>query len=400
MNRPTPFIVTLDGPAGVGKSTLAKRLAAALDVAYLDTGAMFRTLALHLARSGWQPGDTSDAACAVEDPALRNLLGECVFALRGTGAGTELLCNGEPVGDAIRSEEAGMMAARIAVLPQVRDCLKAAQRSLGAEFSLVAEGRDMGTTVFPSASRKVFLEAEPEIRAKRRWLQLQEMGNPCDLAELTEQIRQRDDQDRNRAIAPLCPADDATIIDTSRLDIDEVFAAIFRVVGMEERDLPPVRALRRKDRAISREESLGLLARCEYGTLSTMDKDGWPYAVPLSYVLMEDAIYFHCAFSGHKLDNIARNSRVCFTVVGATQPVYINDYSTYYECAIVRGHALQVVDEHERERALWMLAEKYLPEHMDKFEENMRHSAKRTAVYKITLDQVSGKAKRARAKTM
>ena len=91
MNRPSPFIVTLDGPAGVGKSTLAKRLAAALGVAYLDTGAMFRTLALHLAKNGYQPGEAAGGACAADDPKLRNLLGGCAFSLRGTGASTELL---------------------------------------------------------------------------------------------------------------------------------------------------------------------------------------------------------------------------------------------------------------------------------------------------------------------
>ncbi len=396
MNRPSPFIVTLDGPAGVGKSTLAKRLAAALGVAYLDTGAMFRTLALHLAKNGYQPGEAAGGACAADDPKLRNLLGGCAFSLRGTGASTELLCNGSPVGDDIRSEEAGMMAAKIAVLPQVRDCLKAAQQELGAAFSLVAEGRDMGTAVFPAAACKIFLEADPEIRATRRCLQLREMGASCDLAELTEQIRQRDEQDRNRAIAPLRPAEDAAIIDTSRLSIDEVFTAILQAAGLEERSLPHSRPTRRKDRVISREDSLEVLARCEYGVLAITDKDGWPYAVPLSYALMGDAVYFHCALTGHKLDIIAGNNRACFTVVGETQPVYSNDYGSYYESVMVRGHAVRVEDEDERSRSLRLLVEKYLPEDADKFEDNMRRFASHTAVYKVTLEQVTGKARRAK----
>ena len=395
MNAASPFIVTIDGPAGVGKSTLAKRLAAALGIAYLDTGAMFRTLALYLSKNGYQPGQAAGQGSAA-DTRLDTLLPGCVFSLRGAGAETELLCNGTVVGDEIRSEEAGMMAAEIAGIESVRDCLKAAQQSMGSTHSLVAEGRDMGTVVFPSAPCKIFLEAEPQIRARRRCLQLKDMGKPCDLAELTEQIRQRDEQDRNRAIAPLRPAEDAEIIDTSQLDIEAVFTAILQAVNGTGHGSPPVHAVRRKDRVIPHEQCLALLARCEYGVLAVTGRDGWPYAVPLSYVFMDNAIYFHCAFSGHKLDNIAWDNRACFTVVGATQPVYVNDYSTYYESVIVRGRAVQVTGEQERRRSLRLLAEKYLPEYIDKFEENMQHSEKRTAVYKITVEQVTGKAKRAK----
>ena len=328
MKTASPFIVTIDGPAGVGKSTLAKRLAAALGIAYLDTGAMFRTLALHLSENGCQVGKTAEEKSFASGPALDKLLSGCVFALRGAGVETELLCNGVVVGDEIRSEEAGIMAAKIAGLQQVRNHLKAAQQNMGSTHSLVAEGRDMGTVVFPSAPCKIFLEAEPEIRAKRRCLQLKEMGQPCDLAGLTEQICLRDEQDRNRAIAPLRPAGDAIIVDTSNLDVDAVFAAIMRAVDGTGHGSPPAHAVRRKDRTLSHEESLELLARCEYGMLATADKDGWPYAVPLSYVLMDNALYFHCAFTGHKLDNIAWDNRVCFTAVGATQSEYANDFST------------------------------------------------------------------------
>ena len=395
MNRTSPLIVTIDGPAGVGKSTLAKRLAASLGVAYLDTGAMFRTLALYLDSKGWRAQAPAGGGPAADDPRLPELLAGCVFTLRGAGGETELLCNGSPMGDAIRSEKAGMMAANIAVLPQVRESLKAAQQSLGAAFSLVAEGRDMGTAVFPGAARKIFLEAEPVIRARRRCLQLKEMGQTCDLAEQTEQIRQRDEQDRSRAIAPLRPAEDAVIIDTSRLNIDEVFAAILRAVCAE--GAPIGRAVRRKDRVISYEESLEVLAKCEYGLLATTGEDGWPYAMPLSYALMDGALYFHCALTGHKIDCIARDSRVCFTVVGETQPVYIDDYATYYESVVVRGHALLVTDEKERVRGLKALVDKYLPEYANKFGENVKSFGDSTAVYKITLEQVTGKAKRAKA---
>lgn len=395
MNKSACFIVTIDGPAGVGKSTLAKRLAASLGVAYLDTGAMFRTLALYLDGKGWRPQKPAGSGPAAGDSRLAELLADCVFTLRGAGEKTELLCNGLPMGDAIRTEEAGMMAADIAVLPQVRDSLKAAQQSLGRTFSLVAEGRDMGTAVFPGAARKIFLEADPEIRAGRRCLQLQEMGRACDLAELTEQIRRRDEQDKSRAVAPLRPAGDAVIIDTSRLTIDEVFAAILR--AMDGQSPPSDRPVRRKDRVMPYEESLKVLAGCEYGLLATVDEDGWPYAVPLSYALMDDALYFHCALTGHKLDNIVADSRVCFTVVGETRPVYAGDYSTYYESVVVRGRALPVTDEDERLRGLKTLVEKYLSDHMDKFDENMKRFDSRTKVYKITLERVTGKARRAGA---
>jgi len=216
------FIVTLDGPAGVGKSTLARRVAEALGVAFLDTGAMFRTIALHVAKS-----PNKELA---EGPQLQALLEQCLFSLQGVGDQTRLLCNNKAVGDEIRSEEAGMMAAKIAQTPQVREFLKQAQQRLGKDFSLVAEGRDMGTVVFLEAVCKIFLDAAPEIRAMRRYKQLQDMGEAADLALLTEQIRLRDDEDRNRAIAPLRPANDAHIIDTSHMDMDQVFARIMQVV--------------------------------------------------------------------------------------------------------------------------------------------------------------------------
>jgi cytidylate kinase len=383
---PPSFIVTLDGPAGVGKSTLAKRLAQALGIVYLDTGAMFRSLALFLHDAGWRPGAMAD-----DDASLADLLEGCVFSLRGEGADAELLRNGKPVDEAIRDEKAGMMAADIAVLPQVRDFLKKAQQRLGSALSLVAEGRDMGTAIFPSASCKIFLEADADIRAERRCRQLQEMGKPCDLAELAEHIRRRDQQDRNRPVAPLVPAADAVIIDTSRMGIEEVFNAMLRIVATK---LPPAPAMRRKDRALSRKESLALLAKGEYGMLATTGADGWPYAVPLSYVLMDGAVYFHCAFSGHKISNLALDNRVCFTVAGATRPMFSMGFTTCYESVVIRGRAFAVSDKEEKNRSLRMLAEKYLPEHMDKFEESVNRSAGRTAVYKITLEQVSGKARR------
>jgi len=216
-----PRIVTLDGPAGVGKTTLARRVAEALGLAYLDTGAMYRATALALG-----PG-----ARELPEAGLRTRLEGLAFGLSGSGAASVLHLDGRPVGDEIRTEQVAMMASDVATLPVVREFLKAAQRAVGRTTALVAEGRDMGTVVFPEAAHKIFLDAAPEVRARRRCEQLRAMGAPADLAAITEQLRARDHQDRNRAVAPLRPAPDAVVIDTGTLDIDGVFAAIMAALG-------------------------------------------------------------------------------------------------------------------------------------------------------------------------
>lgn len=215
-------IVTLDGPAGVGKTTLAKRTAEALGVAYLDTGAMYRATALAL---GEGAHELPEAELAARLSGLR-------FSLSGSGAQSVLSLDGRPIGDEIRTEEVAMLASRIATLPVVRAFLKEAQRAVGASTSLVAEGRDMGTVVFPEAGCKIFLDAAPRIRALRRARQLEEMGLEADVEAIAEQIRARDHQDRTRAVAPLVPAEDAHVIDTGPLTIDGVFEAIMAVSGV------------------------------------------------------------------------------------------------------------------------------------------------------------------------
>lgn len=389
------FIITIDGPAGVGKSTLARRIAGELGIAYLDTGAMFRTIALHLAKSY---GSANSLESTPEGPELQTLLKACVFSLQGSGEQTRLLCNGRAVGDEIRSEEAGMMAARIAQIPQVREFLKQAQQRLGQTFSLVAEGRDMGTVIFPTALCKIFLDASPEIRAERRFKQLLEMGEPAELASLTNQIRERDHEDRNRPIAPLRPAEDALIIDTSLLDIESVFEKMRGAVACARQDSPPVTPIRRKDRALNHEESMALIEEGEYGVLALAEsgESPWPYAVPLSYALMDGAVYFHSATEGKKIRILSQNSKACFTVIGPTKALYDHGFTTYYKCAMIFGRVLLVDDAEEKRRALFRLAEKYLPEHMDKAESDINKSFSRTAVYKISLELVTGKSKRPR----
>jgi cytidylate kinase len=209
-------VVTLDGPAGVGKSTLARLVAERLGVAYLDTGAMFRATALALGDGAWD----------WPEERLRERLAGLSFTLRGAGGGSSLELNGRRIGPEIRTEQVGMWGSNLARLPVVREFLKQAQQAVGRASDLVAEGRDMGTVVFPDAGHKFFLDADPDERARRRWLQLRDQGQDADLAELARQIRLRDDQDRNRAVAPLRPAEDAVIIDTTHLSVDGVFEAI------------------------------------------------------------------------------------------------------------------------------------------------------------------------------
>ncbi len=220
----TPLpIVTLDGPAGVGKSTLAKGVATHLRIAYLDTGAMFRCLALKLG-----PG-----AELLEPEVLQERCAAWTFSLGGNGASTMLYCNGEAIRSEIRTEEVGNLASRLATVSVVRQILKEAQRSLGQNTPLVAEGRDMGSVIFPEARYKFFLDATAEIRAVRRMRQLEEQGETVDLPLLTEQIRQRDSRDRNRSEAPLRPAPDAIIIDTSALDVAGVLGEILHRITVK-----------------------------------------------------------------------------------------------------------------------------------------------------------------------
>jgi cytidylate kinase len=219
------LVITLDGPAGVGKSTLARSLAQGLGLAFLDTGAMFRCVACQL----------GEAALELADSALAARLEKLEFSLvRPTGGSGdsggsgdwELACNGRVPGQEIRGEAVGRLASRLATREPVREFLKLAQQELGRAYALVAEGRDMGSVVFASACCKFFLDADPAVRAGRRWLQLREQGvGGADLPspkEIEAQIRERDQQDRSRALAPLRPAEDAVIVDTSDLGLEQV----------------------------------------------------------------------------------------------------------------------------------------------------------------------------------
>lgn len=216
-------LITIDGPAGVGKSTLARRLAAELSMAYLDTGAMYRTLGLRL---GAEVADMPDVE-------LRRRVAEYRFSLEaGEGnvpSNMRLACNGQLVGEEIRTEKAARMASIVAQLPALRAELQLAQRAMGEKWSLVAEGRDMGTKVFPFATCKFFLDARPEVRAERRFLELEAKGANPDRAVILADIVARDEQDRNRAVDPLRPAPDAIVVDTSDLDLEGVLCTLLKL---------------------------------------------------------------------------------------------------------------------------------------------------------------------------
>lgn len=228
ITRELPLIITLDGPAGVGKSTLAKNLARDLDLAYLDTGAMFRTIAYKALKD--PKGKDILAKTPEGGEELLKLLGPLFFTLESKERKTTLSCNGKSMGQEIRTETVADAAAKTGQMPPIRAFLKTAQQKIGEVSSLVAEGRDMGTEVFPNARLKFFLDASPEVRAERRFKQLKEMGQSADLEEITKQIIHRDNLDRNRKIAPLKPADDAHTIDTSDINIDEVLEKMKAII--------------------------------------------------------------------------------------------------------------------------------------------------------------------------
>lgn len=202
-------VITIDGPSGTGKGTLAALLAERLGWQCLDSGAIYRVLGLAAERRGLDLDDGEALA-----PLARTL--------PLTFDGRRVLLDGEDVGDAIRTEAAGTAASRVAVHAQVRSALLDWQRRQALPPGLVADGRDMGTVVFPEAPLKLFLDASPEERAARRYKQLKEKGLGASLANLVEDIRARDERDRSRAVAPLRPADDAVRVDSTRLSIEEV----------------------------------------------------------------------------------------------------------------------------------------------------------------------------------
>ena len=219
-------IITIDGPSGAGKSTISKLLAARLHYTYLDTGAMYRVVGLQVARSG-----LNLEAEGTREKLVELLAGlELTLAPGGEDQETRAFLKGEDVSALIRTPEMAMVASRVSAEPEVRKKLTEMQRAIGTKGSIVAEGRDMGTIVFPEARFKFFLDASPEERARRRQKQLREQGCAVDYDEILTQIRKRDRDDSTRSLAPLKPAPDAIVIDTSQMSIDEVVSFMLAAV--------------------------------------------------------------------------------------------------------------------------------------------------------------------------
>ena len=223
-------IITIDGPSGAGKSTISKLLAARLHYTYLDTGAMYRVVGLQVERAGLD----LEAEGARED--LVQLLAglDMTLAPGEEGKDTRAFLNGEDVSDAIRTPEMAMVASRVSAQAEVRKKLTEMQRTIGKNGAIVAEGRDMGTIVFPDAMHKFFLDASPEERAQRRQKQLAENGQKVEFQEILAQIQKRDRADSGRSLAPLQPAENAVIIDSSEMSIDEVVSFMLAAINKKQ----------------------------------------------------------------------------------------------------------------------------------------------------------------------
>lgn len=213
--------VAIDGPSGAGKSTLAKRLAKELGYLYVDTGAMYRSIGLYALRQGVNPKD---------EAAVTALLPQIQIELRYVNGAQRVLLCGEDVSEAIRAENVGMATSAVSAHPPVRAFLLELQRGMARTHDILMDGRDIGTVILPGATVKIFLTASAEARADRRFKELQEKGVATDYETVLEDIRQRDYQDSHRATAPLRQAEDAVLVDTSDMDLEQSFQAMKSVI--------------------------------------------------------------------------------------------------------------------------------------------------------------------------
>jgi cytidylate kinase len=223
-----PFIVTIDGPAGAGKSTVARALAGRLSCLYLDTGALYRALALKVIREGVSETDAA---------ALAELCRRTKIRLDHAGGGMRVFLDGEDVTKEIRGEAVSIAASTVSAQPPVRAALLDLQREAALQGSLVAEGRDMGTVVFPGADMKFFLDASPRERALRRYRELDPQGSGANLESVERDMSRRDQQDRGRTVAPLRIAEDARVIDCSTIPAEEVVEEMLREIETKRRAL-------------------------------------------------------------------------------------------------------------------------------------------------------------------
>lgn len=218
MSAVCSLIIAIDGPAGAGKSTVAARIAARFGLLNLETGAMYRAFALKSLEQGIDPGN---------DAALEQLASSTSIKLEPKLAGNRVLLDGIDVTSRIREPEVTQAASQVSVHPAIRRWMVDQQRQLGTKGGIVMEGRDIGTVVFPHADIKVFLDASPEARSERRY---EQTGRASSQETILKEIRERDQRDRNRAQSPLKPAPDATVIDSTTLNLDEVVGRIEALV--------------------------------------------------------------------------------------------------------------------------------------------------------------------------
>lgn len=215
------MIIAIDGPAGAGKSTIARLVAKTLGFQLIDTGAIYRTVAYEADKRGISWDDA---------PALGQLAQQLSFRFALTEDKNQVFCNDQPLGDEIRTQHISQGASVVSAHPAVRQALLEQQRRLGHAYDSVLEGRDIGTVVFPDAPLKIFLTASPQARAERRVAQLIEQGQPADYAQILAEIVERDERDSSRSIAPLIQASDAVAVDTTGLEIDEIVSRIVALV--------------------------------------------------------------------------------------------------------------------------------------------------------------------------
>ena len=224
MFEPISGIVTIDGPAGVGKSTISRRVASRLGFTYLDTGAMYRAVAWYLKENKIDISNIGEIESALMRISLE------LLPAKHEDDDVGVLLNGKDISSLIRTPEMSMLASSVSALSPVREKLTAMQREAGENGNIVAEGRDTGTVVFPNALYKFFLDASPAARTARRARQLKERGETVDERKLLEMTIARDKQDRERAIAPLRKADDATLVDTTDLSVDQVLETVVKTI--------------------------------------------------------------------------------------------------------------------------------------------------------------------------
>lgn len=218
------YSIAIDGPAGAGKSTIAKMIAKRMQLIYVDTGAMYRAMAVYLLREGIKPEEEERISqmCRKADITIGYEQGEQVVYL-----------DGENVNSLLRTEKVGEMASKSSVNAEVRKKLVELQQKLAATAEVIMDGRDIGTCVLPNADIKIYLTADSAVRAKRRFEELKAMGEQADLAKIEEDIRERDNRDMNREISPLKQAEDAILVDTSNMSIEQVVQEIISICGKE-----------------------------------------------------------------------------------------------------------------------------------------------------------------------